>query len=335
MCSAWELLLLPTLSDPINTTGTVSRHPFQSDRPRRGRSLLLPCALLCLGMLCPRARAQIYVAEFGSGSIGEFNTDGTTVNASLVTGLNGAGSVAVGGSDLFATNAFGGTVGEYDAATGATVNAALITGPGGFADPNFVTVAGSNVYVTNESTGTIGEYTTGGATVNAALVSGLNSPFGLAVSGSDLWVANGGVIGEYDATTGAAVATALVSGFTNPIGVAVFGSDLYVTDAAAGTIGEFNAFTGAAINASLVSGLNSPVSVAVLGADLFVSNQGAGTIGEYDATTGAVVNAALVTGLSGPSGLTVAGVPEPSSWAALAGLTGLGFALLRRRRSGA
>ena len=35
----------------------------------------------------------------------------------------------------------------------------------------------------------IGEYTTSGATVNASLISGLNNPQGIAVSGSDLFVA--------------------------------------------------------------------------------------------------------------------------------------------------
>ena len=38
--------------------------------------------------------------------------------------------------------------------------------------------------------GTIGEYTTSGATVNASLVSGLNYPYGIAVSGSNLFVTN-------------------------------------------------------------------------------------------------------------------------------------------------
>lgn len=41
------------------------------------------------------------------------------------------------------------------------------------------------------ATGTIGEYTTSGATVNASLISGLGSPNGLAISVSDLFVANG------------------------------------------------------------------------------------------------------------------------------------------------
>jgi hypothetical protein len=53
----------------------------------------------------------------------------------------------------------------------------------------------------------VGEYTTSGATVNASLVSGLDEPIGIAVSGTDIFVANivGGSVGEYDAATGAAV----------------------------------------------------------------------------------------------------------------------------------
>ena len=60
------------------------------------------------------------------------------------------------------------------------------------------------MYVANVYGGTIGEYTTTGATVNAALVSGLSNPMGIAVSGSNLFVTNygSGTIGEYT-TSGA------------------------------------------------------------------------------------------------------------------------------------
>ncbi len=47
-----------------------------------------------------------------------------------------------------------------------------------------------NIFVTNFFDSTIGEYTTSGAAVNASLISGLNNPVGIAVSGSNLFVAN-------------------------------------------------------------------------------------------------------------------------------------------------
>jgi hypothetical protein len=49
------------------------------------------------------------------------------VGDALVTGLNGPEGIAVSGSDLFVVNGGGKTIGEYDATTGATVNAALVT----------------------------------------------------------------------------------------------------------------------------------------------------------------------------------------------------------------
>ena len=82
--------------------------------------------------------------------------------------------------------------------------------------------AQGDIFVTNYN-GTVGEYTTSGATVNASLVSGLYEPMGIAVSGSNLFVANysSGTIGEYDAITGATVNASLVSGLSYPYGIAV------------------------------------------------------------------------------------------------------------------
>jgi len=48
------------------------------------------------------------------------------------------------------------------------------------------------IFVANNAGNTIGEYNFDGTTVNASLASGLNAPFGLAASGSDLFVCNPG-----------------------------------------------------------------------------------------------------------------------------------------------
>ena len=122
--------------------------------------------------------------------------------------------------------------------------------------------AGADLYVSGSST--IGEYNAStGAAINASLVSGLSEAFGIAVSGSDLFVSYGSnTIGEYSASTGAAINASLVSGLNGPGGIAVSGLDLYVSYGG-NTIGEYNASTGAPINASLVSGLNFPALIAV------------------------------------------------------------------------
>jgi hypothetical protein len=51
-------------------------------------------------------------------------------------------------------------------------------------DPLGIAVSGSDLFVINFAGDTIGEYTTPGATVNAALISGLDGPAGIAIAGS-------------------------------------------------------------------------------------------------------------------------------------------------------
>src|SRR5262249_45702012 len=152
-----------------------------------------------------------------------------------------------------------------------------------------------------------------GATVNATLVTGLDRPFGIAVSGGDLFVVSQeaqGRIGEYT-TSGATVNASLVSGLAAPYDIAVSGNDLFVTcdnvsvslfsnpPQENGTVGEFTT-AGATVNPSLISGLSFPLGIAVSGGNLFVGSGGNGItinpfIGEYT-TSGATVNAALIAG---------------------------------------
>jgi hypothetical protein len=58
--------------------------------------------------------------------------------------------------------------------------------------------------------------------VNASLVSGLDYPGAVAISGSDLFVTNwgNGTIGEYT-TSGTVESASLVSGLSQPVGIAV------------------------------------------------------------------------------------------------------------------
>ena len=208
--------------------------------------------------------------------------------------------IAVSGGDLWVTNGGSGTIGEYNATTGAAVGTALVSG---LSDPFAIAVSGGNLWVSNYDNNTIGEYNaTTGATINAALVSGVNGPAGIAVSGGDLWVTNFhiGTIGEYNATSGAVVNASLVSSLSGPIGIAVSGGNLWVADDVSDTIGEYNATTGApaaaVTAASITDGQSTTLSSLTVtlaspqtGDVLTATASGGITVAPYNPTTGVLL----------------------------------------------
>jgi hypothetical protein len=146
----------------------------------------------------------------------------------------------------------------------------------------------------------------------------LSNPAGVAISGSDLFVANydntnpssGGYIGEYT-ISGATVNSHLITGLSgDPIGIAISGNDLFVADfnAPENSVGEYTT-SGATVNASLITGLGfeGPFAVAASGNSLFIPNSESTTIGEYT-TSGVTVNASLISVAGGsPSGIAISG----------------------------
>ena len=178
---------------------------------------------------------NLLVANTFGDKIGEYTTSGATVNASLVTGLKNPTVMAVSGNDLFVANAGttgngteftprSGSIGEYNATTGAVIQKTLVTG----------------------------------LTSN-----GNNYPVGIAVSGGNLFVTNLNTVAEYNASTGALESSSLLPGVVAPSGIAASQGNLYVVDAAQSTIGEYTT-SGIAVNSSLITGLGSPSAIAVV-----------------------------------------------------------------------
>jgi hypothetical protein len=223
--------------------------------------------LLCIAALwaMPRnACAQLYVSESGNNTVGEYNaTTGAPINANLITGLSEPAGIALSGNNLFVVNGVTTvvtpgqanlcSVGEYDATTGAAINANLIT----VGSPWGIALSGNNLFVPSIAGGTVGEYNaTTGATINPTFITVRIPAFPnvLAVSGNTLFVAN--VIGNnfavsvYNATTGAVIKANFITGLTAFLGFAVVpGAATPTPPAATGPVitnflsysGDFNA----------------------------------------------------------------------------------------------
>jgi hypothetical protein len=90
---------------------------------------LLYTLFLCISAFwaMPRsARAQIYVSEFGTNTVGEYDaTTGAAINTNFITGVINPEGLLLSGNTLFVSSSIsgGGSVGTYNATTGAVINA--------------------------------------------------------------------------------------------------------------------------------------------------------------------------------------------------------------------
>ncbi len=133
-----------------------------------------------------------------------------------------------------------GTVGEYNATTGAVINVNFITGLGYY--PDALSLSGSKLFVATTNNNVVAKYdATTGALINANFITtGLNWPDGLALSGNNLFVASayGGTVGKYDATTGAVINANFITELNGPVGLVLSGNNLFVTNGYGSTVGE-------------------------------------------------------------------------------------------------
>jgi hypothetical protein len=220
-------------------------------------------------------------------------------------------------------------VSEYDANTGAAINANFISDVNTI--PSAVALSGNNLFVwgsSNNSQGAvIGEYNaTTGAVINANFITGLNAnSFNgqtnaqvLAVSGNKLFVMNTTSTGTlrvslYDATTGAVINADFIplpnNGFFMVSGtIAISGNHLFIPTRSPGftsvQVAEYDATTGAVINADFIPN-QFPSFMAVSGNNLFMPD-GTG-LAEYNATTGALINANFITLTRGVNAIALLG----------------------------
>lgn len=290
---------------------------------------------LSIAWALPRAAAQgvLFLSDYSGGTVSTYTTGGTSVSSPLVSGLNQPYQIAVGPDGaLYAANFGTGTVGKYNAATGAAINASLITG---LSSPFGIAVDSSGtLYVGETGRGTLGSYNaTTGATLNRDLVTGLAAPYGIALDGlGNVFVANSaGSVVKYILATGAAIPSATVT-IPLPYWLAADGANdrLYVATPNDGRVGLYNATTGTTINSAFITSLSVPLGMALDGlGTLYVVGNGA--INSFDAASGSPIALGLTAPLQGSYALAFA-VPEPSSVMLLAlGAAGLYLLRLRRR----
>ena len=189
-------------------------------------------------------------------------------------------------------------IGEYNAATGATINANFITNSG---LARGVVFSNNTLYFNEEANYTINAFnaTTGAAVAGfTPIYNSTNTPNGVAAAGNNVYVSYYGMVTASSGTTGAPLAGfTTITGLYNAGAMAILGNNLFVANTYGDTVGEYNATTGAVINAAFLT----------LSYNLYVSSGPGDTIASYSLTNGAVdTRFTPPTGLKFPDFISVA-----------------------------
>lgn len=215
----------------------------------------------------------LYVGDIGNSKTGAYGFNGSTINATLVSGYKPIG-LSVSGTTLLVGNYQAGTISSFNATTGTSITHPLITGSGqiwGFAQDS-----SANIYLVDRGTGKLEKYSSNGTHLTT-LATGLGSygPFGIAV----------------DNSTG----------------------DVYVAQYSNSAIGKWEAGSGNyTYFRSSQADINQPTGLAIRDGHLYVGNYGTGTVTSYNLSNGTKYNEAnWITGVSGVT--AIAFIPEPGS----------------------
>jgi virginiamycin B lyase len=288
---------------------------------RRARSRLccsvLALAVLLLGLaVASPAEARIYWGDFGTGTIGRAELDGTGANQGFITGAGSPGGMAVNYTHIYwVSSRDNGTIGRANLdGTGANPN--FITGAG---NPSGLAVDGAHIYwANNVSGGSIGRANLDGSGANPFFVTGASFPTGVAVDGAHVYWANYNprAIGRANLDGSATTASFIPVSTTSQLGgvtvnaTHIFWADLGGTVGSMAPIGRAN-LDGTGANPNFITGATNPDGLAVDGSHIYWANSGSTTIGRAN-LDGTGVNQGFITGAASPTGVAL-DPPPPSN----------------------
>lgn len=250
------------LRDPrpgLNDTRSSARSPL-------GAALVLAIVSVGVGIPVDTAAAtpHLYWTNYGDGSIGRADLDGTNVDQGFITGASDPIGIDAGGSHLYWTNEGSDSVGRADL-DGTDVDQGLI---GGADAPSGVAVGAGHIYWVNNGTGSIGRADLDGTNVDQAFITGGTAMTGVAVDAHHVYWVNQspGSIGRAD-LDGTDVDHAFIPGVANPgWALAVDDDHIHWTNWKDDTIGRADV-DGTDVEPGFITGADNPLGVAVDAAD--------------------------------------------------------------------
>lgn len=143
------------------------------------------------------------------------------------------------------------------------------------------------------------------------VLTGLNTPYGLAIEGDDLYVAldREGKVAQLDLSLNAAAPTPndVATGLHTPGGLVLDGTTLYVAEIFGDKITKIDLQDANATPVDVVTGLNRPVSLAIRGNELYIAELSSNKVSKIDLTETNPIPVDVVTNLGLPVALSVHG----------------------------
>jgi virginiamycin B lyase len=228
----------------------------------------------------PTPLGHVYWANASGNTIGRADLDGTDVDENFISGASGPSNVLVHGQYLYWGNA---TACTEDGACDGSIGRANLNGTG----------------------------------VNEHFIHA-DTPYGLAVSGRDIyWGSTGiGKIGRAD-LNGTHVNPSFIMGLNQPDGVEVNGQDIYWANNGSKTIGEAD-LNGTHVNQNFITGPKGPEGMAIDKQHIYWTNVSNGTIGRADLDGTGINESFIAHAGNSPTRVTVQG--QHIYWTALATL---------------
>jgi alpha-tubulin suppressor-like RCC1 family protein len=241
-------------------------------------------------------------ANYGAGTIGRGNLDGSAVNQSFITGQSLPFGLAVDGNFIYWANGGSNRIARANLDGSSTNQNFINTGSCG----DGVALDAARIYWGGFCSNAVGRANLDGSSPNLGFVTGAAGPNGVAVDSGHIYWANDSstTIGRAN-LDGSSPTQIFITGLGTPTGVAVDGNYVYWSDRGTNTIGRAN-LDGSSPNKNFITGASTPWGVTVDGGHIYWSNGGTGTIGRAN-LDGSGRNQSFITGASTPVGMAAVG----------------------------
>jgi hypothetical protein len=244
----------------------------------------------------PAGASRLLWTNFGDGTIGRANLDGTSLDESLISGATEPIAIAANSTYIYWANQGSNSIGRANL-DGTGVNESFITGTNQL---DGLAISGSYIYWMSGSSNSIGRANLDGTDVNQDFITGLNGlPNGLAVDGSYIYWAttNGDTIARAN-LDGTGVNENFITGAPSPVDVAVDASHVYWTNLDADSIGRAN-LDGTSPDQTFITVANQPAGISVIGSFIYWVS-GTNTIGRANLDGTGVIESLITEGAVSP-----------------------------------